>query len=1519
MKQFSSFLGRGAYWASLLWVGIWLLLTSPAQAIGAATGLGIASSLAEALNPDGTLRPEAQGSFDAHQFVMHISPDGRPQFSPTRTAGTGDKNWQDGFGVPGTNGYVNAVLQVGTVTYVGGCFTVAGNVAANNLAQWDGTNWHSVGAGTANGLTKGYISTYVNALASDGTRLYVGGNFGQAGSQSAGNIAQWDGTNWSSLGTGVTSYVNALAISGTNLYVGGDFTRAGFLVANYIARWDGTKWNSLGAGTNNGANNSVEALAVTSSGVYVGGYFTSVGGGSANHVAKWDGTSWYSLGTGTTNGTTGNVYTLAAIPSTGVVYVGGSFGKAGGVTVNSVARWDNTWTALGTGTAVGVSGGPILSLVVSGSTVYIGGKFTSAGGSPANYVAKWNGTAWSNLGTGTSDYVTSLALAGTKLLVGGYFGSAGDTVADYTAQWDGTTWSSLGTGSANGANGPIWALTVAGNTVYVGGKFTAIGRVAANNVAKWDGATWSSLGTGSANGVNSDVYSIATIGNRVYVGGIFTQAGGIYSAYIAQWDGTSWSGLGSGIAYSYAADVKSMAVAGSTLYICGYFNSAGGVSGGQMAKWDGTAWSRLGTGNVDGVAYAVAVLGTDVYISGNFNNVGNVPARNIAKWDGTTWSSLGTGTANGVSNSTATSRVEALAVSGTNLYAGGTFTTAGNVTANNVARWDGTNWYSLGTTTANGVGGTTGGGVGTLTSAGTNLYVGGSFTQAGGQASSNIAKWDGTTWSSLGPGLNAPTSGIAPGPDGSIYVTGTFAAVGDGSKASSSFGVYNDVPTPILSAITPGSAVVGTTVVLTGTTLAGATTVSFNGTLATTITNNTATSLTVTIPAGATSGPVVVTTPSGVSNSLPFTVLAYPDLVVSTTTSIAPGTYNSITVTSTGNGTLAGAVVVNSAIEVQPGGILTTNCQPLTGPGSFLLASGGTLSICDPAGIAATGNTGAVQTTGIRYFSSAATYVYNGTAAQVTGDALPIQVRNLTITNPNDVTLSQGVAIAQVLTISDRGDLVQPSAAASVTLLSNATGTALMVNRSSGTLQGATATIQRAIDGSTNAGSGYRHFAPPVYGATIGSLTTTGFTPVVNSLYNTQGTSVQPFPTVYFYEESRVSNPSVLGSGFDKGWVSPDDLADQLFNARGYTLQLPATAKLSVTGRVFDNGGVGHDVYRTGSDANAGWSLVGNPYPSPIDWSLVDASDRAGLDAAMYVFESTGPYTGSYRSYTNGIGGNPIIPLGQAFFVRVSSGQTQGLMFFKGSQRVTTFNTTSFKRTTADLRPQLALSLTSATLHDITYLYQETGATTGVDPEYDAVKMPNSNGLNVSQLATTTQLAISGLPTLTAATSVPLVVGVPAAGTYTLAPITLSNLPAGLDAYLRDAQTGQTVKLTAGSSYRFDVTATQAATPVLGRFTLQFSPATPLATAPVLAPDLVGIYPNPAHGSFTVTVPPVAGATQVQAELLNSLGQVVRQHTAALPPAGAQLQIATAELPAGVYVLRLQAGSATRTKQVIIY
>ena len=92
-----------------------------------------------------------------------------------------------------------------------------------------------------------------------------------------------------------------------------------------------------------------------------------------------------------------------------------------------------------------------------------------------------------------------------------------------------------------------------------------------------------------------------------------------------------------------------------------------------------------------------------------------------------------------------------------------------------------------------------------------------------------------------------------------------------------------------------------------------------------------------------------------------------------------------------------------------------------------------------------------------------------------------------------------------------------------------------------------------------------------------------------------------------------------------------------------------------------------------------------------------------------------------------------------------------------------------------------------------------------------------------------------------------------------------------------------------------------------------------LAATPALVAAGVALAPNPAHGSFVVEVPAVAGASTVQAELLNVLGQVVRRQSAALPAAGATLTVPTADLAPGPYLLRLQAGATALTKRVLVY
>ncbi len=88
-------------------------------------------------------------------------------FRPS-TMGAGDERWLAGFEMAGANQVVNTVVQQGTSIYIGGQFSTVANIVARNIAKWDGTRWSALGTETTNG-----VNGPVHALAVAGTDLYV--------------------------------------------------------------------------------------------------------------------------------------------------------------------------------------------------------------------------------------------------------------------------------------------------------------------------------------------------------------------------------------------------------------------------------------------------------------------------------------------------------------------------------------------------------------------------------------------------------------------------------------------------------------------------------------------------------------------------------------------------------------------------------------------------------------------------------------------------------------------------------------------------------------------------------------------------------------------------------------------------------------------------------------------------------------------------------------------------------------------------------------------------------------------------------------------------------------------------------------------------------------------------------------------------------------------------------------------------------------------------------------------------
>ena len=596
------------------------------------------------------------------------------------------------------------------------------------------------------------------------------------------------------------------------------------------------------------------------------------------------------------------------------------------------------------------------------------------------------------------------------------------------------------------------------------------------------------------------------------------------------------------------------------------------------------------------------------------------------------------------------------------------------------------------------------------------------------------------------------------------------------------------------------------------------------------------------------------------------------------------------------------------------------------------------------------GNTPTSQALGLYVISGLADayYTYNGTTAQTTaapapatrgggsvatasGVALPGTVPRLTLNNSAGLTMVNNTGVSQRLYLAN-GNLTVASAA-TLTLLSTSAGTGqldlLSTTVGTPTISGNFA-VQRYIDGSLNAGTGYRHLSAPVAGQTVASFANGSYAPTVNPAYNTAPASLTAasFPTVFSYDQTKVGG-SVGAVGFDQGWQSPSALTDGLTLGRGYTVNTPPTAAtggtLTFTG-AFTKADVtlnnlGH------TTANGGFHLLGNPYAAPLYWDNVvfgvnSIPNYQGLANALYVFKSSGQYAGSYTTYVpsapplrTAAAGTPIIPVGQAFFVYNPTQSTTGSVTFRSSY-TTIDNTTPVQRTAAETRPYLALTLQDAAqahAHQ-TLVYFDAAATTGFDTQYDGLYLPGAGQL----VAISTELggqryAINALPALGRAdVAVPLRLRATAAGTYILNAEELANLPAGTHAYLLDAVAGTRQDLAATPS----ATITLAANASEGaRYSLLFTSASPLATAPAALAQLAGLYPNPAHGTTALVLPAtLRGGQPVPVAIVNSLGQVVRRATATTD----ELALPLDGLAAGLYTVQASTAAGTISRRLTV-
>lgn len=303
------------------------------------------------------------------------------------------------------------------ILYAGGSFTSlsGGGGTMRRIAKWDGTSWTQVGFGLNSNVYAIVPDDQGNIYVGGSfDRICNDASCSTGLTTRANRIAKWNGTSWSTLGFGLgtANAVNALVWDGgTRIYAAGDFSGictsalcSTVTTTNRIAQWDGTAWSALSTGITGGASPTINALAVApNKNIYAAGKFTTAGGVAANRIAEWDGAEWAPLSTGVSNTVESMVVDWA-----GNVYIGGSFAMAGGVSAAGIAKWDGaTWSAMGSGVtgsvfslalpshASSLGGGSAACLVcaadVTDEYLYTGGNFAQAGGGPSDRFGAWAG------------------------------------------------------------------------------------------------------------------------------------------------------------------------------------------------------------------------------------------------------------------------------------------------------------------------------------------------------------------------------------------------------------------------------------------------------------------------------------------------------------------------------------------------------------------------------------------------------------------------------------------------------------------------------------------------------------------------------------------------------------------------------------------------------------------------------------------------------------------------------------------------------------------------------------------------------------------------------------------------------------------------------------------------------------------------------------------------------------------------------------------------------------------------
>ncbi|MEX2275104.1 MAG: hypothetical protein WEA10_06030 [Actinomycetota bacterium] len=429
----------------------------------------------------------------------------------------------------------------------------------------------------------------------------------------------------------------------------------------------------------------------------------------------------------------------------------------------------------------------VKSVAQVGSRIYLGGNFRWVGPS-------FNGSAGfaepNGLGTMTvfpevtGNVLTAISDGAGGLIIGGSFTAVGGLPRANIAQVNST---GAVTTFNPGTNGPVNALVRDGSgNVYLGGKFSAAGGQARQNLARVTSAgAISTFAFNTSASASDEVRALALSGNSLFVGGTFTTLGATGRVNFGAIN-TSTNALTTlNPAPNNTVNDLVANAAGTTLYAGGNFTQIAGQNRGRVAALTvSTGAAQALNGGADAVVNDLELSPNEqtLFVGGAFKNISGSPVRGIAGLNPST------SAITEINNSKTSGIVNTIEVSadGTKLWYGGTFNHKSPKALRLIAQVDlaaandpVTDWQPP---IFNGLSTNPKAGVNTMLTVGSKLFMGGTFRSYGGQNKEYLVAVNAATGAldaTFSPVINGQVNTVVPSADGqSLYIGGVFTQVG---------------------------------------------------------------------------------------------------------------------------------------------------------------------------------------------------------------------------------------------------------------------------------------------------------------------------------------------------------------------------------------------------------------------------------------------------------------------------------------------------------------------------------------------------------------------------------------------------------------------------------------------------------------------------------------------------------------------------------------------------------------------